>query len=885
MPLTSGERIGPYEILGPLGAGGMGEVYRARDTKLNRDVAIKVLPAALASDADYLARFQREAQALAALHHPNIATIFGLEQNAIVMELVEGQTLKGPIPLSEALHLAKQIAEALEAAHDKNIVHRDLKPGNIIVTPDGVVKVLDFGLAKTAAKSAVPPTANSPTLSMRPTDAGLILGTASYMSPEQASGQSVDRRADIWSFGVVLHELLTGKRLFNGETISHTLADVLRTPVDFDLLPTETPRGIRDLLKRCLDRDVKARLRDIGEARVAIQTYLANPVEETEPSRARPSSRQWVATSAMALALASLAFLHFLQKPPPLPVISSTLLAPDAAEFDFNAPFGMPAISPDGTRLVFAAKTKDSKTQLWLRRLDSTTAQPLPDTENAATPFWSPDSQWIAFGQENKLKKIDIRGGASVAITDLSNALRGGSWNSAGIIVFGLNSTGTIWQVAASGGKATLLIDKGTHGGAQRHPWFLPDGRHFLFSQSTVEGNLVLVGSLDEPGKPGRVVAQANGPAVFAQGFLLYLRDDTLVAQPFDTTRLETTGDAVQLAEGIPTYSTGSRIAAFAASPQGLLLHQGGGTFGRSRLVWKDRQGKTLSTFGEIAGEIRGVAWSPDQKRVAVHIRDRADSEDLWIYDDARGLPTRFTFDPKRDREEVWSPDGTIIYFTSNRKGPAQDLYRKASNGSGADELLFGDGKNKTANSVSPDGKWLLYTNQSGDETRQDLLALPLTALAQGKPEPRKIVAGVFGEQNGQFSPDGQWIAYISDEVSVDTSRRSVYVQPFSGTGGKKQISAGSNASDDADFPRWRRDGKEIFFATRNGNLMAAEVSIRNGTIEIGKVQKLFDGIIMTRYITYDVSADGQRFLVVDDGPKPTRPLTLVQNWAAGLKH
>ena len=568
MRLTPGDHLGPYEILSPLGAGGMGEVYRARDTKLNRDVAIKVLPAGLANDADYLARFQREAQALAALHHPNIATIFGLELNAIVMELIEGQNPKGPLPLNEALNIARQMAEALEAAHDKGIIHRDLKPGNVIVTPEGVVKVLDFGLAKTAEKSAGPTTADSPTLTMRATEAGLILGTAGYMSPEQAAGKPVDRRADIWSFGVVLHELLTGKRLFDGETVSHTLAHVLTADVDLSKVPAGP---IRDLLRRCLDRNLKTRLRDIGEARIAIESYLAHPPTETK-APIQSSRWPWIAAAVFALAAIAMAALHSSEAKPVLPVVTTTLLAPEGAEYDFTAPYGMPALSPDGTRLVYAAKGKDGKTQLWLRRLDSAGAQPLANTENAATPFWSPDSQWIAFGQEKKLKKIDLQGAVPFTITDIPDALRGGSWNTAGVIVFGTSYSDPILQVAASGGKATPVTEHQKGPDVHRHPWFLPDGRHFLYNNGRVAGTTVLVGSLDEPDKPGKMVAESSGPAVYAQGYLLYLRDDTLMAQPFDATRLATTGEAVQLAEGIPTYTTSSRIGAFAASPGGLLV-------------------------------------------------------------------------------------------------------------------------------------------------------------------------------------------------------------------------------------------------------------------------------------------------------------------------
>ena len=464
MSLSPGERLGAYQILAPLGAGGMGEVYRARDTRLDREVAIKVLPASVAQDRDRLARLEREAKVLASLNYPHIAQIYGLEESgetrALAMELVPGSTLKGPLPLDTALAYARQIAEALEAAHEKGITHRDLKPANIMVTPEGVVKVLDFGLASAPSREGESDPANSPTLTMAATQAGVILGTAAYMAPEQAAGKPVDKRADIWAFGVVLFEMLTGARLFDGgETISHTLADVLRAPIDLDRLPKETPRAVRHLLRRCLDRDVKTRLRDIGEARIAIVAALSESGEEAEAAPQRRAIVPWAVAALVGIAAAALGLLHFREAPPPERVIHATLLPPDGAEFDFNSSYALPALSPDGTRIVFGARAKDGKTQLWLRRLDSPIAQPLPGTESAEFPFWSPDSKWVGFGQEAKLKKIDISGGPPVTVADLMAQFWSGSWSPDGIILFSLQGNSMpLWRVAAAGGTPTAVI-------------------------------------------------------------------------------------------------------------------------------------------------------------------------------------------------------------------------------------------------------------------------------------------------------------------------------------------------------------------------------------------------------------------------------------------
>jgi serine/threonine-protein kinase len=472
MPLSIGDKLGPYEILAPIGAGGMGEVHRARDAKLNRDVAIKVLSAALADDADYLARFQREAQVLAALNHPNIAAIYGFEDHAIVMELVEGATLaeriaQGALSIDEALPIAKQIAEALEAAHEKGIVHRDLKPGNVKITSEGTVKVLDFGLAKTADVRTTSDASISPTLTIRATGAGLILGTAGYMSPEQAAGKPVDKRADIWSFGVVLWEMLTGRRLFTGETMSHTLADVLRAPIDFDKLPKETPPAIRGLLHRCLDRDIKTRLRDIGEARIALQKHLANPVAEAIGSTAAPTQTWlWMAIAGVfAIALAALAFVHFREKPPDAALARFNIPPPESTTFVVTGPNpnnGPPALSPDGRQLAFNARSADGKVQTWIRSLDSLTARPLAGTEGATHPFWSPDGRFLAFFVSGKLKKIDVSGGSPLELCDAPDAL-GGTWNREGVIVFALGSS--LQEVSAAGGasSAATSLDQTRH--------------------------------------------------------------------------------------------------------------------------------------------------------------------------------------------------------------------------------------------------------------------------------------------------------------------------------------------------------------------------------------------------------------------------------------
>jgi serine/threonine protein kinase len=587
MALAAGARLGPYEILAPLGVGGMGEVYRARDTKLGREVALKILPELFATDPDRLARFQREAQALASLNHPNIAAIYGLEESdgirALVMELVEGPTLadrlaRGALPFDEAMPIARSIAEALEAAHERGVIHRDLKPANIKLTSQGQAKVLDFGLAAIVhdpSQSGVNAT-QSPTLPLDATRAGVILGTAAYMSPEQAAGKPVDKRADIWSFGVVLWEMLTGKRLFDGETVSHTLADVLRATINFDQLPPSTPVGIRTLLQRCLDRDAKRRLRDIGEARIHLENSLTKSASPLEPAAAVPS-RSLLAVgaaiaAAMLLALGALSIVHLRETPPLRPITRFQVHPPDkATSVDY------PTISPDGRRLAFVA-TAEGKTLLWVRALDSLAAQPLAGTEGAAAPFWSPDSRFIGFFSFPELKKVDVAGGPPQTLCRVDGTARGGTWNREGTILFSAGPGTPIWRVPAGGGAPTPIttVDSAKEV-SHNWPQFLPDGRHFLYwilvRAQDPEKNAVNIGSLDDrpDSAERRRLMAGDSMAVYSAGHLLFARAGVLMAQQFDSERLQLQGDSFPVVQGMGSFPARYGWRSFSASSDGTL--------------------------------------------------------------------------------------------------------------------------------------------------------------------------------------------------------------------------------------------------------------------------------------------------------------------------
>ena len=850
MPFSAGDKLGSFEILAPLGEGGMGEVYRAKDLKLGREVAIKVLPESVATDPDRLARFEREAKVLASLNHPNIAAVYGVEDRAIIMELVEGNDLRiskdARIPEETVLIYASQIADALEAAHDKGIVHRDLKPANIKVTPQGSIKVLDFGLAKIADPvTPQPSSANSPTLSMRSTEAGMIMGTAAYMAPEQARGQAVDKRADIWAFGVVLWEMLAGRQMFEGETVSDVLAAVLKNEPDLNSVPLK----FRRLLTRCLEKDPRKRLRDISVWR----DLLDAPAATAAPA---PPPTPWIAWSVAALlfaAAASLAFLHFREAPPqPAPQIRTSIAPPDKTTFNFTGSLSsvaLPELSPDGRRIVYGVRTADGKTQLWIRSLDSLTAQPLPGTANAIQPFWSPDSKFIGFYAGGKLKKIDSFGGPALTIGDAPLG-RGGTWNEDGVILFS-PSPGTLHRVTAAGGVSTPVVE----GAQARWPSFLPDGRHFLFSTSRD----IRLGSIDS--KESKLLVETISQAVYAQEQLLYLRDDTLMAQPFDLKTLATSGDPVPIAENVGSVGA-LRRGAFSVSREGLLVYHSAKN--ASILTWFDRDGKRAGTLRE-GYTIQSPRFSPDGKRVATGVLDPVSRKfDTWIYDVERGIRTRFTFETSTyTGSAIWSPDGTSLAFSALRDGKLR-LYRKTVNLTGAEELLMDDAHLAFVESWSPDGTFLAYYRAG-----QGLWILPLT----GERKPFRFGENVGVPMNPQFSPDGRWIAYSA----TDSQRSEIFIAPFPGPGGRVQVSTAGGSE-----PRWRRDGKELFYVSGEGQMMAADLAARGAALEVGRVRALFGNLPGS---SYDVTPDGQRFLVVmppeQSGPEP---LTLVQNWAAGLK-
>jgi Tol biopolymer transport system component len=899
MPLSKGDKIGPYEIVDLVGKGGMGEVYRAHDPSLVRDVAIKVLPAALAQDPDRLARFEREAKVLAAMNHSNIAIIHGLEKTAtnaraIVMELVEGPTLqdrleKGALPLKETLAIARQIADALEAAHEKGVVHRDLKPANVKVREDGTVKVLDFGLATAmlAGTRDAGHGADSPTLTLGATQAGMILGTAAYMAPEQAEGKPVDRRADIWSFGVVLWEMLTGKRLFHADTVPLTLADVLRKELDFTHVPEGTPAPVRELLKRCLDRDVRDRLQWIGEARVTIQRYLANPLSEAKVPRQTEAvgslSRlgnaiPWTATGLVMVLLAVLALIHFREAPPEQNSVRYQIPAPGrTAVQGFK-------LSPDGRYLAFTAPD-GGVDRVWIRPLDSLEQRALPATDGATYPFFSPDSAHIGFFAQGKLKRIAVTGGPPQTLCDAPDP-RGGAWGPNGEIVFAPGVNSVLYRVRAEGGAPTPVF-KQPPGGASpslRFPDFLPRSERFFFVTlgNTAETTGLYVGSLDGT-PPVRLLPDSSHAAYVppatpgASGHLVFRRESTLLAQPFDPEHLRTTGEVFPLADQIGEASN-TGFSAFSASWNGTLVYQSGAGIAIRELVWRDRSGKLLGTITK-PDLIYAPALSPDGRQLAYSLGNQSSSTaDIWLQDLARGAPSRFTFGPDIREDPVWSPNGANIAFTfRTASGGFNDLYQKPSSGAGKEQLLIHGGTNAFASDWSRDGKLIVYS-QTGDNTKDDLWLLPL----DGDRKPRLYLQTSFYENQGQFSPDGRWMAYSSDE----SGQFQVYVQPIPPNGAKWQISSAGGSQ-----PRWRADGKELFYAASDRKLVAVPVK-SDSSFAAGVPVPLFEGIdlldlAVNRALNYRPAADGQRFLVsttAGGDAAAATPLTVVTNWTAGLK-
>jgi eukaryotic-like serine/threonine-protein kinase len=888
MALASGARLGSYEILSALGAGGMGEVYRARDTKLGRNIALKILPDTFANDPDRLARFQREAQVLASLNHPHIAAIYGLEDaagiKAFVMELVEGEDLaqriaRGPMPLDEVLPIAKQIAEALEAAHEQGIIHRDLKPANIKVRPDGTVKVLDFGLAKLTEAGGAggagkaggaggdfltqSPTITTPAMM---TGIGVILGTAAYMSPEQARGKPLDRRTDIWSFGCVLCEMLTGLRTFAGNEVSDVLASVLAREADLKSLPATTPPPILRLLRRCLQKDRGERLRDIGDARIEIQEAMAaSGLEGTGASASGADRRRERAVLISALALVTLiaAFAIVRAFRPTVP--------PSEMRLEINTPPTTDpeslALSPDGRKIVFVADS-EGRQLLLLRALDSVAVRPLTGTDGAQYPFWSPDSRSVGFTAEGKLKRIDIDGGAVRTLANESGGT-GGAWNRDGLILFAMLGN-PIFRVSDTGGGRVAVTQLDNQQGSHFTPRFLPDGRQFLYwVRGNSETGGVYAGRLGST--QSRRLLDADPSAVYSSGHLLFMRQGALFAQSFDPVRLELSGNPFSVAEHVGNgQDTGMSV-----SDAGSIAYRTRSSHIQRQFVWFDRSGQEIRKVGDaLSTGLASPSLSSDGQHVVLY-RAMNSNTDVWLFETKRGVLSRFTSDVADDVVPIWSPDGGSIVFSSNRQG-IHDLYQKSATAGGSEELLLSTAQPKFATDWSPDGRFLLF-NSVDSKKGTDIWALRL----DGNRKPFQIVQTDSEELNGQFSPDGNWLAYQSNE----SGRNEIYVQPFPGPGNKWPVSTSGGSQ-----VRWRRDGRELFYVSLDGRLMAVPIQIgpSGATPQVGTPAMLFaphlGGAVQRADYRhqYMVSPDGQRFLVATVTEGANSPITVIVNWTPG---
>jgi serine/threonine-protein kinase len=905
-----GQTISHYKVTAKLGEGGMGVVYRATDSKLGRDVALKVLPENFAADGERMARFEREAQLLAALNHAHIAGIYGLEEyagpegsgRALAMELVEGPTLadriaQGPIPLEEALPIALQIAEALEYAHDRGIVHRDLKPANIKLTADGKVKVLDFGLAK-ALDDPVSSmdVATSPTITAAATRAGIILGTAAYMSPEQAKGKPADRRADIWAFGVVLYEMLSGKQLYTGETVSETLAHVILNEPRLDVLPAATPPRVRRLIARCLTREPKQRLQAIGEARIALDEALAG-VEEIVAVAAAPAALPapppwrralpWAAAGFSLLAFALALWRPWDSAPAPRSVVRlSVELGSDASLVPGTLGSGA-VISPDGKRLAFVGRTPNQQPQLFIRPLNQLKATPLAGTEGVHGPFFSPDNEWIAFFAGGKLKKISVQGGAVVTLCDAAGD-RGGSWGDDDRIVFAAGNREGLSRVPSAGGKPEPLteLDKATNEITHRWPQVLPGSKAVLFTThnagSAFDNATIVVQSLET--KERKIVQRGGSYARYLRsGHLMYMHEGTLFAAAFDLDRLELAGQpAPAVEEVITTSGTGS--AQFAVSETGLLLYAPGrGTGGGWPILWMDKEGKTTPLRTDLAVHLN-PRFSPDGTQLAVDVPDSNNfNRDVWIYDWRRDALTRFTFSDVLDADPVWTPDGRRIVFRSEQGGTPANLYWKRSDGAGDVQRLTESKNAQVPGAWRPDGKTLAFFEQRPD-TRWDIMILPMEGDEKSgwKPgKPTVFLSTPFLEVTPAFSPDGRWLAYGSNE----SGRFEVYVRPYPGPGGVKQVSI-----DGGGHPTWSPNGKEIFFRTPDHKIMVATYSAAGEAFRVDK-PLLWAPAELTDLGTnrnFALHPDGKRFAVLKSSESQSEvrrdKITVIENFFDELR-
>ena len=892
MALTPGTRLGVYEITAQIGEGGMGQVFRATDTKLKRQVAIKTLPPAVATDAERLARFQREAEVLASLNHPNIAGIYGLEESggmtALVMELVEGEDLsqriaKGAIPLDEALPIAKQIAEALEAAHERGIVHRDLKPANIKVRSDGTVKVLDFGLAKAmeptgamSASASMSPTITTPAMV---TGAGMILGTAAYMSPEQARGKAVDKRADIWAFGAVLFEMLTGKRAFPGEDVTDTLAAVVRAEPEWTLLPAGLSSALVTFLKRCLHKDPKQRIPDIAAMRLALDGVFDTPVPQTSETTsastpARGGRLAWMAFAVallVAAALAVPAVRYWRQAPRQADTLARfSVTAPAGAVRPTRSAEGVFSVTPDGQTLAFAARDAAGVSRIFVRRLDATEAQPVAGTDRATYPFWAPDGRSLGFAKEGGLYRVALDGSAPRRLCDVpGGVLRGGTWGARGVIVFGSASNGLL-QVPDTGGTPTPVttLDAAAKEGSHVSPWFLPDGRHVLFlalAQGQARGTLWAT-AIDDPARTR--IGESSGGAAYASGWLLSTTNAprTLIAQPFDPARLTLEGTPQPIRDGLPDVAIAG-FAGFTVSSSGALIVDRPPPL-VSQLTWLDRSGRVLAAASPRA-QIPAFTLAPDERRIVADLRPLdAARRALWLFDEIHADGTRLTYDGGTNRP-VWALDGRHVYF-----GARTAAYPLGSQtldlGTSTPTRFEHRGPVSYVEDVTRDGRYVIFRS----------ISVPAGVWTQqiGSDDRRVLVQGPFSATRPRVSPDSRWLAYT---LELPTGPE-VFVQPFDRPGDRIQVSVHGGFG-----PVWRDDGRELYYEGPEG-LMAVPLSTRGDTLESGAPQKLFairtQGTVADFPHNFEVAAHGQKFLVNSIiGDSDNAPLEVTLNWTAGL--
>jgi Tol biopolymer transport system component/predicted Ser/Thr protein kinase len=895
MSLAPGTRLGFYEIVCPLGAGGMGEVYRARDSRLKREVALKVLHPGVASDPERLARFQREAEVLASLNHPNIAQVYGIEGNALVMELVEGEDLakrlaRGPIPIDEALPIAKQIAEALESAHDAGIVHRDLKPANVNVRQDGTVKVLDFGLAKaldpglatlSASLESTSPTIASPTLTM----GGVILGTAAYMAPEQARGKAVDRRADIWAFGVLLYEMITGTRPFHGETLSDTMASVLTRDPDFSVMPAATPHAVRALVERCLQRDPKLRLRDIGEARIVLSApreAVRAPASSTGPGDSRWLVRAgWLGAALVAIAIFFAGRLFSFRAPSTVdrPTLAlgidtggdTTIAGVGWAGLNWVGPAAV--LSPDGQSLVFIARgPTGGRWQLFVRRLNQLEASPLAGTEGAYAPFFSPDGRSVGFFANGRMLKVVLSGGTVTPICPVGDA-RGGAWSPDGTIVFAPRPDGPLYRVSSAGGDPSQATKLDEQAGEITHRWpqFLPGGKSFLFTAhgyggAAHEGRMIV-----QKGTEPTVVQRG---AIFGRyapsGHLLYVNGGKLFAAAFDPDRLQVTGRAVPVADDIATALL-SGTAQYAFSDTGLLAYR------RARnpkrlLQWMDRSGQ-LQPMRNVSAEYQEARFSRDGTRLLLTVSDGTQS-DIWSYDIASDALTRLTFYADNDRGGIWSPDGTHIVYASWQPDVGTfNLFVQRATGGGEPQRLTTSKNLQSPMDWHPSGKYIVFTEERPG-SGSDLMLLPIDTGANGLAKvgsPEELIVTPAQEDTGRFSPDGKWIAYTSDE----SGRNEVYVRPFPARGGRWQVSA-----DGAEWIEWRSGG--LFYGLSEEVVMRVPYRVDGETFAAGKPEfwmRIPQGVLWV-----DPPMTGTRAAAIRADDKRSESVVLVVNFFDELR-